>query len=74
MATIMDTLTTEKELQEEAYKVSDNLVEWGATSSDKALGAFLGKADTEMQQIIKDAKPHLWDRWNCEIDENGRLA
>lgn len=74
MTTIMDTMIDNRELEEEGKRVAFNLQTWGATKVERKLGEFLDVADIEWLTIIKDGDPLLWGRWDCELDEYGRLV
>jgi hypothetical protein len=57
----------------EIARVSDNMRSHSKSRFFEHIGAALMCSNDEQSRAVKEAFPDEWDRWNCDLDENGRL-
>ena len=56
----------------EIARVSDNMRSHSNCRFFEYIGAALMWATDEQSRAVKEAWPDEWDRWNIDLDENGR--
>jgi hypothetical protein len=56
----------------EVDRVSDNMRSHSNSRFFEHIGAALMWSTDEQSRAVKETWPDEWDRWNCDLDENGR--
>ncbi|MHA2086305.1 MAG: hypothetical protein ACXAB9_11050 [Candidatus Thorarchaeota archaeon] len=58
----------------EVARVSDNMRSHSNSRFFEHIGAALMWSTDEQSKAVKEAWPDEWAKWNCDLDENGRLV